>query len=138
MALKIKQLSSFPRDGRTMFVYTVSGTKAEIEDYKEVVGDNLKHQDDDDTKAPLFFTYKFAGVQGQLTKSKDWGYVIDRSEENTNLAVMAKYTGTPLEKEMARRMADREEQRMFGKVVTQQAVETPTPEPTPQGGLDGG
>lgn len=56
--MKAKFVNYYRKDaGKKVFVYVVSGSNAEIEDYKAAQGENLRLQDEDATK-PLFFSMR--------------------------------------------------------------------------------
>ena len=65
--MKIRLLSSYRNsNGNVVFVYKVTGTKSQLTQYVEAQSEYLKYEDNDESKAPLFFTTKYAGDTGAL------------------------------------------------------------------------
>ncbi len=87
-----------------VFVYAITGTPAEIEEYKEAQGSNLVL--DDETGAPLMFTTTFIGNNVQnVIKSEAGNYYIDRTAFDERRA-LAEAAGGDFAKSLADKMAE--------------------------------
>jgi hypothetical protein len=73
--MKVRFQRSYKKTGtgRTVFVYTVSGTKEQMAAYKAAQGDNFVAGDDGQ---PLWFTTRFIGNNGSLIITKNSGKVV--------------------------------------------------------------
>lgn len=85
-----------------VFVYGVSGTKAELEKYEEIVGEHIKH--DEETGEPLYFATKFFGDHGKLIITTNNNIVPDMSEFDKAASLASQFGGN-LGKELARASA---------------------------------
>lgn len=90
-------------EGVLMFVFAVTGTKQEIEKYKQIQGENLRYEDDDETKSPLYFTSRFPGQNIELAVSRDESRVfVDTSKADQMVSLAGQYAGTPIGAEIAK------------------------------------
>lgn len=95
-ARKLRTYTKFNQSTGTandVFVYTVHGTEKEIAAYKADQGENLRHLDDDSSKAPLFFTTRFAGASVDLVKTKSGRYVADMSALKEQASLVRQFGG---------------------------------------------
>ena len=90
------------KSANTVFVYTVSGSKDELEKYEETQGENFRK--DDETGAPLFFTTRCAPNNAELIITQSDRVVVDMSafDQADNIA---KQYGGSLGTELARQFA---------------------------------
>lgn len=106
--MKIKLLSSYRNsNGHVVFVYRVSGSKSQIEVFSEAQGEYLKYEDNDESKAPLFFTTKYAGDTGALVATSTGKIVVDNTEENKLISLMEQHKGTALGDALALQIASK-------------------------------
>ena len=104
--MKIKLLRSYRNsNGNIVFVYRVSGSKSQLLTYTEAQSEYLKYEDDDENKAPLFFTTKYAGDNGALVVTSTGKIVVDSTEENKLLSLMEQHKGTALGDALAAQVA---------------------------------
>jgi len=104
--MKIKLLRSYRNsNGNIVFVYRVSGSKSQLLTYTEAQSEYLKYEDDDESKAPLFFTTKYAGDNGALVITSTGKIVVDSTEENKLLSLMEQHKGTALGDALAQQLA---------------------------------
>ena len=104
--MKIKLLRSYRNsNGNIVFVYRVSGSKSQLLTYTEAQAEYLKYEDDDESKAPLFFTTKYAGDNGALVVTSTGKIVVDSTEENKLLSLMEQHKGTALGDALAAQVA---------------------------------
>ena len=129
--MKIKFLSSYKNaNGTLVFVYKVMGSKAQLTAYAESQGDYLKFEDNDETKAPLFFETRYGGNTGTLTISEKTGKAyIDRSEENKIISLMEQYKGTAYGDALANQYAAKQMAEL-SKSTTTSVAEKSTPAPS--------
>jgi len=103
--MKIKLLRQYKKakpsgvGANTVFVYTVSGSKEQIETYKEAQGENFV--EDEETKSPLFFTIRFAGKSGNLIISREGKVSPDMSAYDQAASLIEQFPGA-LGQEMAK------------------------------------
>lgn len=88
--------------GNPVFVYGVSGTDAQLEEYKSAQGENLR--EDDKTGQPLFFTTRFVGKSANLIITSKGGVVADTSAFDQAASIAAQYGGN-LGQELAKTAA---------------------------------
>jgi hypothetical protein len=68
--MKITLLRSYvSKTGTPTFAYTIEGTKEELADYKKVLGEN--YREDEETKKSLFFGLKRFPDNTELAKKRD-------------------------------------------------------------------
>lgn len=97
LKLKFKRSYRSQNSGKTVFVYTVTGKAADVELYKESCGDYLRHEDDDESKPPLFFVTQFAGEQGTLLPNAEGTrFYVDKSEDDKINSLIEQHAGTAL------------------------------------------
>lgn len=90
------------KKGNDTFVYTVTGTPAEIAAYKTAQGENYRA---DDKGAPLFFTTRVgASPRVKLITTQAGNVIIDNSEMKAAANLAAQYGGN-LGQEIARNFA---------------------------------
>lgn len=85
------------RNGKSTFVYHVSGTPEEIITYKASKGEHYR-EDKDAANAPLFFTTNACGNTAELVKTAKGEFVADMSKEKT-FASLEEQFGTTQAKE---------------------------------------
>ena len=73
-----KKFNKLTNQAITVFRYTVSGTEEELEQYKDVQGDNFVQ--DDKTGKPLYFTTRYVADNVELTITDNGKVVVDDSE----------------------------------------------------------
>ena len=101
--MKIKLSRSYTsKQGNKVFVYTVAGTEAQLEEFKSVQGDN--HRTDDKTGEPLWFTTRCVGNSGTLIITTNGKVVPDMSAFD-QAASLAKQYGGNLGEELAKAAA---------------------------------
>lgn len=104
--MKIRLLSSYRNsNGNVVFVYKVTGTKSQLTQYIEAQSEYLKYEDNDESKAPLFFTTKYAGDTGALVITQSGKIVVDTTEENKLASLMEQHKGTALGDALAQQLA---------------------------------
>jgi len=97
--MKVKLSRSYKsRAGNTVFVYSVSGTPAQIEAYKAAQGDNYRESDDG---TPLWFTTRCIGNAGDLIITAK-GKVVPDMSAFEQAASLAKQFGGNFGQELAR------------------------------------
>jgi len=97
--MKVKLSRSYKsRAGNTVFVYSVSGTPAQIEAYKAAQGDNYRESDDG---SPLWFTTRCIGNAGDLIITAK-GKVVPDMSAFEQAASLAKQFGGNFGQELAR------------------------------------
>jgi hypothetical protein len=96
--LKLRFKRSYrSQSGKTVFVYLVSGKAGDLESYKEYCGDNIRHEDDDESKPPLYFTTQFAGESATLAPNQEGNkYYVDRSEDDKINSLIEQHAGSAL------------------------------------------
>jgi len=101
--MKIKLSRSYTsKQGNKVFVYSVSGTEAQLEEFKTAQGDN--HRVDDKTGEPLWFTTRCVGNSGTLIITTNGKVVPDMSAFD-QAASLAKQYGGNLGQELAKAAA---------------------------------
>jgi hypothetical protein len=89
--MKVKLSRSYKsKNGNTVFVYTASGTPAQIEAYKVAQGDNYRESED---KAPLWFTTRCIGNSGTLIITEKGKVVPDMSAFEQAASLSKQYGG---------------------------------------------
>jgi hypothetical protein len=88
--MKISYLRSYRKKdtGRIVFVYTVSGTKAQLDAYKVAMAD--RHTVDE-SGTPLFFTIRFAGKNANLILTSENKAIVDMSEFDQLSSLIEQY-----------------------------------------------
>ncbi len=121
--LKGKYLRSYRKEGSTAptHVFAVSGSKSELEAYVAAQvnesGENVaRFQDDDKTKAPLFFTGQQAhGKEILLGISQKTGRVfVDTTETDKLIGVAEQYKGSAVGAALANMAAEKIMANMLG------------------------
>ena len=90
--------------GLPTFVYTVTGTAEQLAAYKEAQG--TYYREDEENKAPLWFTTRCIGPQGKILITTNGNIVADMSEFDQAASLAAQYGGN-LGTELARTSAQR-------------------------------
>jgi hypothetical protein len=97
--MKIKALRSYTsKNGNKVFVYAVSGSKEQLEKFKQAQGDNYREAEDG---TPLWFTTRSVGDSGELIITTTGKIVPDMSAFD-NAASLAKQYGGNLGAELAK------------------------------------
>lgn len=100
--MKIKLIRSYKsKNGNTVFVYSVTGTPAQIEAYKTAQGDNFR---EDDKGAALWFTTRCVGNAGTLIITEK-GKVVPDMSAFEQAASLAKQYGGNFGQELAKMAA---------------------------------
>lgn len=101
--MKIKLIRSYKsKNGNTVFVYSVTGTPAQIEAYKAAQGDNFR--EDEKTGQALWFTTRCVGNNGSLIITEK-GKVVPDMSAFEQAASLAKQYGGNLGTELAKAAA---------------------------------
>lgn len=98
------QRSYKSKNGNRTFVYTVTGSNAEMEDYREAQGEY--YREDDKTNQALWFTTKCIGKTGTLLITDNGNVVPDMSEFDEAASLAEQYGGN-LGEMLAREAAQR-------------------------------
>lgn len=98
------QRSYKSKNGNRTFVYTVTGSNAEMEAYKEAQGEY--YREDEKTGNPLWFTTKCIGKAGTLLITDNGNIVPDMSEFDEAASLAQQYGGN-LGEMLAREAAQR-------------------------------
>ncbi len=97
--MKVKLLRSYRSGkGNTVFVYTVSGSKEQIEAFKAAQGDNYR---EDEHGNPLWFTTRCIGNTGTLIITSK-GKVVPDMSQYEQAASLAKQFGGNFGQELAK------------------------------------
>jgi hypothetical protein len=110
------------KSANTVFVYTVTGTKEELEKYEEIQGENFRK--DDETGDPLFFTTRCAPNNANLIITQSNRAVVDMSAFD-QADSMAKQYGGSLGTELAKLYASQ----LAGTMGTTARASVPQDEP---------
>lgn len=78
------------KNGTPTFVYTVAGSKEQLEAFKKAQGDYYREDDD---KNPLWFTTRYVGEEGVLMITSNGNVVPDMSEFDKQASLVAQYGG---------------------------------------------
>ena len=97
--MKIKFLKQYRKKetGRLVFVYSVSGTAAQIKAYKEAMGERLV----EDNGVCLWFTTRFIGNSGSLIMTSENKVIADTSALDQAQSLVDQFPGA-LGQEIAR------------------------------------
>lgn len=98
------QRSYKSKNGNRTFVYTVTGSNAEMEAYKEAQGEY--YREDEKTQQSLWFTTKCIGKTGTLLITDNGNIVPDMSEFDEAASLAQQYGGN-LGEMLAREAAQR-------------------------------
>ena len=98
------QRSYKSKNGNRTFVYTVTGSNAEMEAYREAQGEY--YREDDKTNQALWFTTKCIGKAGTLLITDNGNIVPDMSEFDEAASLAQQYGGN-LGEMLAREAAQR-------------------------------
>lgn len=98
------QRSYKSKNGNRTFVYTVTGSNAEMEAYKEAQGEY--YREDEKTQQALWFTTKCIGKTGTLLITDNGNIVPDMSEFDEAASLAQQYGGN-LGEMLAREAAQR-------------------------------
>lgn len=100
--MKIKlQRSYTSKNGNKVFVYSVSGSKEQLEKFKAAQGENYREAEDG---TPLWFTVRCVGDSGSLIITTNGNIVPDMSAYDQAASLAAQYGGN-LGQELARQAA---------------------------------
>lgn len=90
--LAIKYLRQYRKrgTGQLVFVYQVTGNKADIDAYKEAQGENLVEDPEDGI---LYFTTRFAGKNGHVILSKEGKLSTDMSQFDQANSLIEQFPG---------------------------------------------
>lgn len=91
ITMKIKLMRSYTsRNGNKVFVYSVTGTKSQLEAYKTAQGENYREAEDG---TPLWFTVRCVGETGSLIITTNNKVVPDMSAFDQAASLAAQYGG---------------------------------------------
>lgn len=92
--LKLTFISNYrSKGGNVVFVYTISGSTEAKELYREINGDNVRYQDDDENKPMLYFSTVYLGKTNELFKpERSERFIVD----NFNQDVLVSQAGNLL------------------------------------------
>ena len=85
--------------GNLVFVYQVSGSEKQIQEFEDIQGENLRT---DDAGNPLFFTIDFHGNSVALIITTKGKIVADTSNMDKVANLASRYEGTQLGQEIAK------------------------------------
>jgi len=89
--MKVKCIRTYrSKNGNPTFVYSVEGTKEQLEAFKKSQGDYYREDDD---KNPLWFTTRYIGEEGTLMITSNGNVVPDMSEFDKQASLVAQYGG---------------------------------------------
>lgn len=89
--MKIKLLRSYTsKNGNKVFVYAVTGNKADLEKYKTAQGEQYREAEDG---TPLWFTVRCVGDSGKLIITTNNRVVPDMSAYDQAASLAAQYGG---------------------------------------------
>lgn len=90
--MNISLLRSYrSKNGNATFVYSVSGTASQLEEFAEAQGDY--HRVDDETGKPLWFTTRCVGPKGKLIITTNGNVVADMSAFDQAASLAEQYGG---------------------------------------------
>ena len=92
------------KKGNTVFVYRVKGSPADVAAYIKAQGENVRHEDDDASKAPLFFTTRYSGEKISLGLTAAGSVFVDTSALDKAASLAAQFGGN-LGTELAKQAA---------------------------------
>ncbi len=124
-------IGSYPKNGKTIFKYAVKGTAEEIENFKALQGQFLRFQDDDATKAPLWFTPTCTGKFVELKVSAKGTVFPDNGQLNA-LKSLANHMQGPIGDAIGAELAKKLIAEMQFTQATQSAPVQDKPEPLAQ------
>ncbi len=78
------------KKGNPTFVYTVDGSKEQLDEFKKAQGDY--YREDEDGK-PLWFTTRYIGEEGMLMITSNGNIVPDMSEFDKQASLVSQYGG---------------------------------------------
>jgi hypothetical protein len=78
------------KKGNPTFVYTVDGSKEQLDKFKKAQGDY--YREDEDGK-PLWFTTRYIGEEGMLMITSNGNIVPDMSEFDKQASLVSQYGG---------------------------------------------
>lgn len=101
--LRISEKSTYvSKNGNDTFVYEVSGTDAELKEYKKAKGEHYV----EDNGTPLFFTVDYVGPRGSLIITSKGNVIADKSEFKKAQSLAGQFDG-PLGQAIAQQAAAR-------------------------------
>jgi len=89
--------------GNVVFVFTVTGSAEQLEAYKKAQGDN--YREDEETKAPLYFTTNYTGDNIKLVLNRAGDRVLVDNSDIEKAVSMSKQLGGNLGQEIAKLQA---------------------------------
>lgn len=91
IVMKIKLVRSYTsKNGNKVFVYSVSGNKAQLDAFKTAQGDNFR---EDENKNPLWFTTRCVGNTGELIITTNGKVIADMSAYDQAASLASQYGG---------------------------------------------
>jgi hypothetical protein len=101
--MKVTSIRTYrSKNGNPTFVYSVSGSKEQLEAFKKSQGDYYRTDDDDN---PLWFTTRYIGEEGKLMITSNGNIVPDMSDFDKQASLVAQYGGN------------------FGEILAKQGIE---------------
>lgn len=117
----------YKRDtGNLVFVYVVTGNKAEMAQYEEAQGEH--YTENEETGDPLFFTTDYAGPSCDLLITSKGNVIVDTSEMDQIGSLLKQCDDPALKSEVAKLGAA---QLMAGITKKKSVVESSMPQATP-------
>ena len=89
--MKVNYKNQYKRNGKVQFVYTVTGTESELDQYAEAKGDYLVT--DDESGQPLWFSRDYIGEAGKLIFTSKGGVVADMAEFEKAASLASRFGG---------------------------------------------
>ena len=89
--MKVNYKNQYKRNGKVQFVYTVTGTESELDQYAEAKGDYLVT--DDESGQPLWFSRDYIGESGSLIFTSKGGVVADMAEFEKAASLASRFGG---------------------------------------------
>jgi hypothetical protein len=126
MKLNAKLLKSFKHNGRTRFLYELTGSAEAIDTYCEHRGEYLELTDDGNN--PKFYTYTYGGKKCVVSESSSGEWFVDDSAALEAEALVSQFSGVLAEK-LAEKLAERLAQNFLSE---HKPVKAPEPEPEPE------
>lgn len=106
MALTANKIRQYVKDGKDIFVYALSGTESELQEYIDHKGDYIRWDDDNPT-TPLLFSSVYVLDQMPVRFSvKQDRYIID-TNEISSLKAQVKWFGGDLGQAYANAVANK-------------------------------
>lgn len=90
--MKANYKNQYRKNGKVQFVYSVTGTDAELEQYAEAKGDYLVN--DEETGEPLWFSRDYIGESTELIFTSKGNVVADLGEFEKAASLASRFGGS--------------------------------------------